>query len=681
MRKPTRFWHPARRVLLRAQEQALALAARRKESDALDEVRPRLQRFLRAMYGESVTIETLNPEEPTTWKSRALKVVSGKSKAHIDSESDAECIRLPANLPSQSATVSLLEQYRLLAVQHAERIQRKSAMYAQAATSDLERDLFQLAEAACIDAHIRATQPGLRTTLESARATAMSERGAQRAKGSIESRVEELVRATWNGPIDRETPSDSRTLPLANDAEANAGWARETARKLAASVSADAVRTYRRVAEVALWRTATKTRFTDLLGGIPVAGEGATDSNLRSKSDREAPSGKKPVESEVDADNEQQKTEDGDNDSGDSGDGGQDSQNDQTPENDKSPTESAANAAGEKNDSEPPTGSAPEDAQDSGNRRVDDVEQKVTPGAATFVYPEWDFNAQNFNEAGTTVHVLPAELGEAGWAKAILQENGREVVRARQQFERLRSHRARLRRQVQGDELDLEACVEAMVDRRMHHAPTDRLYRQERPGRRELAITLLIDVSGSTREELAGEKRRVIDIEQITAAVATAAFDALGDDYSILTFSSAGAPNVHLRTVKEFGERNTSIVLQRIAALEPAGNTRLGAAVRHATALLNRHPAPHRLLLIISDGKPYDYDFYFVDYAVQDSRQAVMAARQHGIQPFCITIDSAEGSSYLPEIFGTTGYRVVSKPTQLAQALLLAVQRMIGSAS
>jgi nitric oxide reductase NorD protein len=161
--------------------------------------------------------------------------------------------------------------------------------------------------------------------------------------------------------------------------------------------------------------------------------------------------------------------------------------------------------------------------------------------------------------------------------------------------------------------------------------------------------------------------------------VATAAFDALGDDYSILAFSSEGASNVRVHTLKSFGESNSSLVLQRIGALTPDGTTRLGAAVRHATALLSNHPAPHRLLLILSDGKPHDYDLYSVDYAIQDSRHAVMNARLQGIHPFCITVDGSEGASYLAEIFGSAGYRVVSRPSQLSQALLLAVQRLIGN--
>src|SRR4029079_8123392 len=100
------------------------------------------------------------------------------------------------------------------------------------------------------------------------------------------------------------------------------------------------------------------------------------------------------------------------------------------------------------------------------------------------------------------------------WATSALLQHAREVHQAKRQFELLRSHRVRLRRQVQGDELDLEACVEAMVDRAMHVAPTDRLYSVVRPGRRELAITLLLDVSGSTREVVVGDQR-VIDIERI----------------------------------------------------------------------------------------------------------------------------------------------------------------------
>jgi nitric oxide reductase NorD protein len=663
------------------------LAAKRKDAAQLDDVRVRLQHYLKAMYGQTLVIESLAPSKKAGLTTRTLDRLTSAKQLGA-SESNAESIRLPSVLPRKRSDISPLEQYRVIAVQHAERIRRSSARHARDAATDLERDLFQLAEAAAIDAQIAANQPGLRATLDTARAEAMAQRPTPRRRTGIELRVEEMFRRTFPGSHRTEATEDTDlpTLLPANDAESNAEWARRAALVLEVKFGADAARRYRRMPEMTLWDTTIATQLPDEEARAPDAevpqkksvrdpwsdaqstrsgsatpGAGQSSSSQNKRGGTAVESQGPNATARVDAE----------------GTAGRGSESEQRPEG-----ASAGGATGGTSDG---SGDAtpPDDADGHGgemgsgrsDHKADDAPLSKD---ITFRYPEWDYHAQGFTAAGTIVRIIPPSLESSEWATHALREHVREIHSARRQFERLRSHRIRLRRQVQGDELDLEACVEAMVDRRMHVAPTDRLYSLMRPGRRELAITLLLDVSGSTRAVVAGE-RRVIDIERIAALVATAAFDALGDDYSILAFASEGASNVRVHTLKSFGESNSSLVLQRISALAPDGATRLGAAVRHATAMLTNHPAPHRLLLILSDGKPHDYDLYSVDYAIQDSRHAVMNARLQGIHPFCITVDASDGETYLAEVFGSAGYRVVTKPSQLSQALLLAVQRLISS--
>ncbi len=637
------------------------------------------------MYGEAVTIDSLAPPKTPSWTVRALRQLA-LVRERGASESSADRIALPATLPAHRTDISAIEQYRLIAVQHAERIRRASAKHARDVTSDLERDLYQLAESAAIDAQIVASQPGLRGALDAARAEAIAQRPKPRWRTEIEVCVEDMVRRAWPaqglGSSEETNPAE---VPLANDAESNATWARRTAVALEVKYGRKAARKYRRVPEMTLWQTAVRTH-------LPEEQQLALETETRQVESTASPDIKRPTSSSsmpgppegrssqdnrgnapgpAETDNATSRGE-GDRPDG-QGDEGEQS-TERTPEVSEDEDSGEQNAGGV-----PANGADGRDTQSGVGHSGQVVDDAQLAEGIPFPYPEWDCYAQGFRAPGTVVRVMPPPLASAEWATTTLQGHAREVHRARRQFERLRSQRVRLRRQVQGDELDIEACVEAMVDRRMHIAPSDRLYSLVRPGRRELAITLLIDISGSTGDP-AAEDRRVIDVERIAALVATAAFDALGDDYSILAFSSAGASNVRMHTLKDFGERNSPAVHQRISALAPHGTTRLGAAVRHATAQLARHPAPHRLLLILSDGKPYDYDWYFVDYAVQDSRHAVLSARLEGIHPFCITVDSSSGDKYLTEIFGSTGYRVVSRPSQLSQALLLAVQRMIGGA-
>jgi nitric oxide reductase NorD protein len=233
-----------------------------------------------------------------------------------------------------------------------------------------------------------------------------------------------------------------------------------------------------------------------------------------------------------------------------------------------------------------------------------------------------------------------------------------------------------LSRQRAGDDLDVAACVNAIVDRHIGLTPDDRLYLDARPARRGTAISLLVDTSGSTEARVTKDWR-IIDIERIALLLAGEALDALGELYSIHAFSGKSARNVALTTVKDFTDRSGPTMRKRIAGLEPGGFTRLGAALRFATRGLARQSAGHRLLLILSDGRPNDVDAYQSEYGVEDARQAIMEARASGVFPFCITVDR-DASEYLPRIFGTTGHTILQRPEQLPRSLLGAVRALIG---
>jgi nitric oxide reductase NorD protein len=301
--------------------------------------------------------------------------------------------------------------------------------------------------------------------------------------------------------------------------------------------------------------------------------------------------------------------------------------------------------------------------------------------AQAHVYPEWDAHAGRHRPRGATVLVEPAPDGDGAWADTASRDHAALVRRVRQRFEPLRARRVRLPRQRQGDELDLAACVETLADRAAGHSGDERLYVAAQPARRPLAIALLVDVSGSTDARVSaarGDTRQIIDVEKEAVLLAGEALDALGDPFTVLTFSSHGAHQVRMRVVKAFAERHDATVRRRVSAMRPAGNTRLGAAVRHASALLARQPAGHRLLLLLSDGRPNDMDGYHGRYAVEDARQAVHEARALGVFPFCLTVDREE-SEYLPHIFGAAGHTVLRRPDQLPVALVRAVRQLLGA--
>ena len=291
------------------------------------------------------------------------------------------------------------------------------------------------------------------------------------------------------------------------------------------------------------------------------------------------------------------------------------------------------------------------------------------------LYPEWDQASNSYRRDAVIVRARPAPETSADWALATLQTHASLVRQVRERFERLRARRTRLPRQRDGDELDLAAVVRAMVDARTGHSVDDQIYLAVRPARREMAILLLVDVSGST-DSFVTSSLQVIDVEKIALLLAAEALDALGDRYAMYAFSGKGATGVRVTTIKGFADRNGPAVRGRISALKPEANTRLGAAVRHATALLDAQSAGHRLLLILSDGQPNDVDAYQGSYGVEDSRQAINEARAKDVYPFCLTVDREE-SEYLRRIFGPSGYAILPRPEQLPRVLLEEVRRLL----
>jgi nitric oxide reductase NorD protein len=235
----------------------------------------------------------------------------------------------------------------------------------------------------------------------------------------------------------------------------------------------------------------------------------------------------------------------------------------------------------------------------------------------------------------------------------------------------------RFRKQLEGEEIDLDAWIAARADFRAGLPLNHALYQMSRIARRDMAITILIDVSGSTEARVSGTKR-VIDIEREAALLVSVALEGMGEPYCILAYSGEGPDGVVVPTVKSFEESYSPAVARRIGALEPEQYTRSGAAIRHATSTLMHQPARHRLLLLLSDGHPNDVDEYEGRYGVEDMRQAVQEAKLQGVSPFCLTIDR-QAADYLSKTFGRHQYALLPKPELLPTVLLDWIKRLIVS--
>ncbi|MDS1138950.1 hypothetical protein RE432_00775 [Pusillimonas sp. SM2304] len=291
-------------------------------------------------------------------------------------------------------------------------------------------------------------------------------------------------------------------------------------------------------------------------------------------------------------------------------------------------------------------------------------------------YPEWDYRQGRYRHPGAAVHRLAPEAGPQAWVDKTLARHRRMIDTIRRHFDALRPERQWLRRQTDGDDIDLDAWIEGGADARAGLPMPQTLYRQQRPQVRNLAIMLLADISGSTDSWLSGS-RRIIDAEREALLLVTIALEHLGEPCAIQAFSGEGPQGVTIRYIKNFNESHGPDIARRIAALEPQYYTRSGAALRHATAELMRQPAQHRLLLLLSDGKPNDMDEYEGRYGVEDTKRAVIEARMQGVFPFCLTIDR-QAASYLPGMFGAGQYALLQEPAELPRALIAWLRRLVG---
>jgi nitric oxide reductase NorD protein len=295
------------------------------------------------------------------------------------------------------------------------------------------------------------------------------------------------------------------------------------------------------------------------------------------------------------------------------------------------------------------------------------------PLAARLTYPEWDYRRRAYLQHHCVVLAGPAaETGE-DWQPDPTDRRHIRLVRRR--FEALRPKREVLRAQVDGGELDTDALVRSRTDLRAGGFGSDRVYLAARSQARDLAIVVLVDVSLSTDSRVEG--RRVLDVEKAALTAFAFGLEACGDPFAILTFSSRHRHEVRVETVKGFEELLGEPVRRRIAALRPGGYTRLGTALRHATAQLETRPERHRLLLLLSDGKPNDLDHYDGRYGIEDTRKAVRETRAKGQAVFAVTVDRrAEG--YVPYLFGRGGYATVSRTGRLPEALPAIYRQLVG---
>jgi len=276
---------------------------------------------------------------------------------------------------------------------------------------------------------------------------------------------------------------------------------------------------------------------------------------------------------------------------------------------------------------------------------------------APVTYHEWDHRRGDFRKNWCSLREREIELSRSSFLEETLARYHGQIVRLRYQFEMMRNRERFVRRQRDGEDIDLDALVESLADSRAGLPPSDRLFIRLRKDERDIAVLFLIDMSNSTR----GWVGRVI---KESLVLLCEALEVVGDRYAIYGFSGMRRLRSDFFHIKHMNEAYDESVKQRIGSIEPREYTRMGPAIRHAASLLRDVDSRIKLLITLSDGKPEDYDDYKGEYAIEDTRHALVEAKLLDIHPFCITIDR-HARDYIEHMYGDVNYIQIDDAAKL----------------
>jgi nitric oxide reductase NorD protein len=304
-------------------------------------------------------------------------------------------------------------------------------------------------------------------------------------------------------------------------------------------------------------------------------------------------------------------------------------------------------------------------------------EQVLEEGEVAYNYDEWDRELTDHRLGWCRVVEKHVKHGDRAFVDQTRERHKGVISSIRHQFQMMKPEDLlRVTNELDGEEFDLNAVVDYVIDRRADGHQSERLYTKRLRRQRDVAVSFLLDQSSSTARTIGRHPlqpytrpgRRIIEIEKEGLVLMSEALEAVGDSYSINGFTSEGRRNVKFYVVKDFDEQYSDEVKQRIGGINFQNNTRLGAAIRHASAKLAKQEARTRLLIVLSDGRPYDHDYGDARYAREDTREALRQAKNQGITPFCITIDR-ESEAELRDLYGEIGYTIIDDVLTLPERL------------
>jgi nitric oxide reductase NorD protein len=276
-------------------------------------------------------------------------------------------------------------------------------------------------------------------------------------------------------------------------------------------------------------------------------------------------------------------------------------------------------------------------------------------GAA--LYNEWNFKRQHYHKNWCVLRELEVKPEYDDFVENTLLKYKGLLKSLRHTFEILRGEDKLLKKQVHGDDVDIDALVEAYADVKSGMEMSDRLFTKMHKEERNVAVIFMVDMSGST-------KGWINEAERESLILLAEVLQILGDRFAIYGFSGMTRKRCELYKIKAIDEDYNDEIKARIANIQPQDYTRMGVFIRHITRIFNGIDASTKLLITLSDGKPDDYDTYRGEYGVEDTRQALYEAHRDGIHSYCITIDE-QARDYLPHMYGAANYSVIDDVAQL----------------
>lgn len=287
----------------------------------------------------------------------------------------------------------------------------------------------------------------------------------------------------------------------------------------------------------------------------------------------------------------------------------------------------------------------------------------------TVRYPEWDYLIGAARPQWCTVQEQRPEPGDPAVIEAILQRNEDLVDRLDRLIRgnELRKP-VRMRKQMDGDRFDFDAMVNAMLDLRTHRTPDPRFHVRIDRRERDLAVLVLLDLSESTNDIVKASNATVLDLARDATVLLAHAMERIGDQFAIHGFCSNGRHEVRYQRFKDFGWPFDEHVKARLAGMRGQLSTRMGGAIRHATAWLKARHSDRKLILLITDGEPHDIDVHDTRYLMFDAKKAVEEASRAGILTYCMSVDP-KADEYVSRIFGQRNYMVVDHIDRLPEKL------------